>query len=560
MKSNNRKQPKFTLLKKSNSLQEKDKLSNNKAYMRGRNTQLRRYNTKICNDKMTFEDCELAILRYAVDETEELQKQQVVISEEIRKMYEILEKFIIQKKLIVYGGLALNRLMPKHARFYNEDVELPDYDMYSENALDDAKELADLYYKEGYTDIEAKSGMHYGTFKVFVNFIAIADITQLNPKIFNSIKKEAVVIAGIHYSPPNFLRMSMYLELSRPAGDISRWEKIYKRLTLLNKYYPLKTLSSCKHVEYQRQVETDSLKKKSEELYYLVRDNFIEQEVVFFGGYANLLYSKYIPKEDQSYMKKIPDFDVLAKDPELCAIILTEKLKDNGFTNIKILKHAAIGEIIPEHIQIIVEKDTIAFIYKPIACHSFNIIHIGEDKKEVRVASIDTMLSFYLAFVYSELPYYSVDRILCLANYLFQIQQKNRLNQRGLLKRFNFDCIGKQPQLEDIRAEKAEMFKQLIDKKGSREYEMWFLKYNPVYATSMIDASNNKMKVREHSDVFSIKTNNLSKNIMEQSMQKSIMTTKKSVKLKNKTQKKIHKKKKKYTKKYSGIIEPIFNY
>ena len=33
------------------------------------------YNTKLCDDSMTFDECELAILRHAVDETDELQKQ-----------------------------------------------------------------------------------------------------------------------------------------------------------------------------------------------------------------------------------------------------------------------------------------------------------------------------------------------------------------------------------------------------------------------------------------------------------------------------------------------------
>jgi hypothetical protein len=368
--------------------------------------------------------------------------------------------------------------------------------------------------------------------------------------------------------------MSMYLELSRPAGDISRWEKIYKRLTLLNKFYPLKPQDSCKNVHYQREIESKSLKQKTENLYYLVRNNFVEQEVVFFGGYANLLYSRYMPKEDKSFVKKIPDFDVLAKDPELSAIILTEKLKDSGFKNVKMVKHDGVGEIIPEHIQIIVEKDTIAFIYKPIACHSYNIIHVGEEKKEVRVATIDTMLNFYLAFIYSDLEYYSVDRILCMANFLYKIQQKNRLNQQGLLKRFNLECLGKQPQLEDIRAEKAEMFKKLNGKNGTREYEMWFLKYNPVY-------KKNKSKMKQHSDVpevISLKTQNLHTKTLKKTMKtipkmKTMPTEKNisfSVQTKNKTKKyrkKENQQKKqkkenqqKNQKKYQGIIEPVFQY
>jgi hypothetical protein len=64
-----------------------------------------------------------------------------------------------------------------------------------------------------------------------------------------------------------------------------------------------------------------------------------------------------------------------------------------------------------------------------------------------------------------------------MSKFLFEVEERNRLEQRGLLKRFSMKCIGNQPSLEDIRAEKSHKFKEL--KKGSDEYEMWFLKYNP---------------------------------------------------------------------------------
>ena len=50
-----------------------------------------------------------------------------------------------------------------------------------------SKELADIYYKDGFTDVEAKAGQHHGTYKVFVNYIPVADITQLPKEIFNAI-------------------------------------------------------------------------------------------------------------------------------------------------------------------------------------------------------------------------------------------------------------------------------------------------------------------------------------------------------------------------------------
>ena len=54
---------------------------------------------------------------------------------------------------------------------------------------------------------------------------------------------------------PNFLRMAMYLELSRPKGDVGRWEKVLKRLILLNKHYPLK-VKDCNSVEFQRKLDS----------------------------------------------------------------------------------------------------------------------------------------------------------------------------------------------------------------------------------------------------------------------------------------------------------------
>ena len=63
--------------------------------------------------------------------------------------------------------------------------------------------------------------------------------------------------------------------------------------------------------------------------------------------------------------------------------------------------------------------------------------------------------------------------------FIFNVQQKNRINQKGLLKRFSIDCYGKQQSLEDIRSVKAEKFKELNSKRGTDEYNEWFLNYRP---------------------------------------------------------------------------------
>jgi hypothetical protein len=437
-------------------------------------TQKNKFNTDLCDNRMTFQDCEVAILRHAIDISENIKGHKLVSNDDIKAMLKIVEDFIIRKKLVCYGGTAVNNILPKSAQFYDRDIEIPDYDFFSENALDDAKELADIYFEAGYTDVEAKSGIHMGTFKVYVNFIPIADITYLEKGLFRAIHKESIKIAGIHYAPPNYLRMGMYLELSRPLGEVSRWEKVLKRLNLLNEYFPIKP-NKCQDIDFQRTME--SQKEDSERLYVIIRDTFIDMGVVFFGGYATTLYSKYMPEEQQRLVEKIPDFDVLSDDPEKTAMIMKETLVKEGFKQIKTIKHKEIGEIIPRCVEVRIGKETLALIYKPIACHSYNKIKINN--KEINIATIDTILTCYLAFLYTDMHYYDKDRLLCMSKFLFDVQHKNRLEQRGLLRRFTVKCFGKQDMMEEIRAAKAAKYKELRHQRNSHEYQMWFLKYAP---------------------------------------------------------------------------------
>ena len=428
----------------------------------------------ICKD-LSFDDCELAILRMAVDKAEEKMGRRNVNSDDIKKIIKVVEDFIRRKNLICYGGTAINNILPSEDQFYNKDIEIPDYDFFTTDALNDAKELADIYYKQGFDDVEAKSGQHHGTYKVFVNYIPVADITLLPKGIYNVVKKDAIRVGGILYTPPNYLRMSMYLELSRPAGDISRWEKVLKRLSLLNKHYPITNLN-CNQVEFQRGMEN---KTRKDEIYDNVRNTLVNQGVVFFGGYAISLYSEYMPKNIRHRLEKNADFDVLSNDPETTSEIIKERLKDIGITNTKIIKREPIGEVIPLHYEIQIGKDTICFIYKPIACHSYNVMNIAGQK--VKIATIDTMLSFYLAFLYADKPYYNnfLDRILCMSKFLFDVQQKNRLEQKGLLRRFSVTCYGHQESVEEMRSHKAEKYKELKQSGNKKEFDEWFLNYKP---------------------------------------------------------------------------------
>jgi len=623
--------------------------------------------SRVVDDDKSYDEKELEILRAAVDLVEKKKGAAIIQDPQVKKIISIVEDFIADKKLVCYGGTAINNILPEDAQFYNKDIELPDYDFYSDNALDAAKELADIYYKAGYEDVEAKSGVHHGTYKVFVNFTGIADITQMEPALFKAISRDAIIKKGIRYAPPDFLRMAMYLELSRPDGDVSRWEKVQKRLTLLNTHYPLKGYD-CDKIEYQRgfgdggktgevtvsrtrrsrsqspsrsvkrggggggsgsakslkrkaimtvirkyhglgaylkrlyhtvpsheeelgdfkyTVEEDklthkyrliatyerflgaddmfvlysmkatdldkdaepspeaspdqtkgsrsrsrrtrsrspspeytvsksSLSYKSDrekelaetDVYNIVRDVFIKNRAVFFGGYANILYSRYMPKHQRRIVQKIPDFDILSEEPrDLCEAVVRE-LTAHKYTGVKYTKHAGVGEVISEHYDIRIGDEVIAFLYKPLACHSYNTIRIhGDDSADagkrggsgesIRIATIDTMLSFYLAFIYADRVYYDVTRILCMSQFLFDVQQHNRLKQTGLLRRFSINCYGKQPTLETMRFEKTKKYEELKGKRDSREFEEWFLRYIPYEHAAAAAGKANAKKTRK---------------------------------------------------------------
>jgi hypothetical protein len=83
-----------------------------------------------------------------------------------------------------------------------------------------------------------------------------------------------------------------------------------------------------------------------------------------------------------------------------------------------------------------------------------------------------------------------------MAKFLFDVEHRNRLEQKGLLTRFSINCYGKQPSLDDIRSEKAEKFKELSQNRNSLEYHKWFLKYNPSNPNQVLNKLRKTRKIR----------------------------------------------------------------
>ena len=102
-----------------------------------------------------------------------------------------------------------------------------------------------------------------------------------------------------------------------------------------------------------------------------------------------------------------------------------------------------------------------------------------DKNKKIKIASIFTMLSMYLLFLYVDnCKLYNKDRIACMSNMIYNIN-KDQFG-KGIFKKFPIQCYGDMATFEKILEEKQMMFNKLKNQKGSKLYNEWFLKYDPV--------------------------------------------------------------------------------
>ena len=381
---------------------------------------------------------------------------------DLTQILSVVERFIRKEKVMCYGGTAINAVLKDEDKFYNPKLEVPDYDFFSLDAIKLTNRLADVYSKNPKYTVDAKSGVHFGTYKVFVNFIPMADITQLTPLLFSNLWEERIVIDRINYVPINFLRWSMYLELSRPKGDVGRWEKVAQRLKRLNSTYPIITCKDIRSVLYKFPTNNTVFEK--------VRKKLIKCDVIFFGRYAHQEYRREAYNEK---IHQIPFFEVISKDANS---VSQKLLKSLGKTyNVGSLIVPKIGEQLPARRTILIDNRPVVHIYNSSSCYSYN--HLKLKSLNAKIATIESFLSFYLLFLYVDKHYDSKPDILCIVNDVLTIQNKHRLSTAGLLRRYVTDCIGNQVTQRDILSERAAKYTELMHRKNTPEYQTWFYKW-----------------------------------------------------------------------------------
>lgn len=356
---------------------------------------------------------------------------------------DIVEQFLKKHKVMCYGGTAINNLLPPEDRFYNPETDIPDYDFFSKTPQEHAIMIANKLRDAGIKTIEVKPGMHLGTFKVFADYSGIADITHLDHEVFDRLWEKSIVQDKIHYVPPNFLRMSMYLELSRPRGDVSRWTKVFGRLQLLNKHYPME----CPVEKLQHTPASDADIKRVVSL-------LKKEEVVLLSATA---------AEEHLHKRWTLPIGLLATKETIEKLTKGKKTFVQESTDILPTMH-------------VVEDEGISF-YETSACHSYHRTRDG-----IKVASIPTILQFFFAYMYSNASDENIANILCIAQRLVELANEKPKRRFALLT--PIDCIGTQETLIDMRKHKSVLYEKLSNDKNSADFLKYFFTYDPRVATT----------------------------------------------------------------------------
>jgi len=391
------------------------------------------------------------------------------------KALDIVETFIKKNRVLCYGGTAINNLLPKEDQFYDPEKDIPDYDFFTATPQLHAMEIADTLTDAGFHSVEVKPGVHLGTFKVFAEYIGVADVSHLDRPIFDTLWKNSIEKNGIHYVPPNFLRMAVYLELSRPKGFVERWKKVYTRLQLLNKHYPMTCPKA--HDDLSEIFISSETKNALETI-------LIKENAVLLGFNGMSLQKKGANRAWQLPLDVLVTPETIDKITEMFEAVLNKK------GQVETKKYPAYGELLPPHVDIEDKKTGLVLIrlYETTACHSYHKTNGG-----LYVASIPTLLQFFFAVTYAPdhfLEDIPEQRFLCAAQNLVELaNEKSHVRRYRLLTPIT--CIGKQKSLIDMRVEKSELFEKVGKNRSSPEFLEYFFTYTP---TSMDKTRRQKFR------------------------------------------------------------------
>ncbi len=363
------------------------------------------------------------------------QKQEEIDLENYQKykgIYDVVIHFLQKEDVLMYGGMAINEMMPDKYKFYDEHV-LPDIDVFTHDAMEIGQRLIKVYQEKGYKNPAIKRALHKNTFKFFVAGLQILDLTEISHETFLQLKKGSTKKSmKIPIVNKEFLRLSLHAILSQPK-DAHRWSKIYERLVKFYTIYPPKTMCVSSKATLSSISKMENMIK---DIMYMLQDS----PYILFGGLAIELFLGMSPSKGAAV-------NIIAEgNLREIAEQFISKLKQH-YDGIELSPMFEDDSVVCEHVLVLYKSKPFLGIYKPGMCVSY-VTH-----KKYRIASIHTMCRMYTMMMLSGHKHHDRAQTRCFAEMLTRLQLRlvKEPSRKRLLKQFVLECYGAQPGLITLR-------------------------------------------------------------------------------------------------------------
>ena len=400
------------------------------------------------------------------DSEKKIPEKKLPDRDDVNKIVEIVLDFVKDKKRKIYGGFGLNAIIKsknKNDAFYADD-EIPDIDTYSPTPIEDLVEICDILYSRGFTDVFGTEAFHEGTYKIFTKGYNAIDLSYVPKLIYDNIPY--VEIDNVRYTAPSFISIDFYRILSEPLFSSWRWEKVFKRLYLLQKYYPIKKIPNDDNMMskvFNYKFSEENKNKITETIEEFIVNN---DRIYLFGDFAYNLLVDEVDKINKANFKKVNVgiYQIVSINYKKDAVKLINRFKKKGL-KITYKEHYPFWTFTGHSVEISFEGKVIVKMYNhlrrccPVSQVDYEVNHQinnkvnneGISKGFVQIGSFDYLLLMEMVLSFrakvlreeEKKKYYDImtSNIVSMRE-IYLNKKKVTLMDESIFQSFRMACIG----------------------------------------------------------------------------------------------------------------------
>jgi hypothetical protein len=353
--------------------------------------------------------------------------------EEYKKVSTVILKFIKDKKKIIYGGYAQNKLI-EHKNIddaFYKDIDTADIEFYSHEPLKDLIELCNLLHESNFKYIQGQDAVHLGSYKIFVNFINYCDISYLSKNICD--KAPYIELNGLRLIHPTFMYVDVYRVFSDPMTSYYRLDKTFDRFIKLIKHYPI--------VSENNKI---IIKKHNIDMNYIRKKIIHNSKLIVIGVYA---YNYFLKKTDGNVLD-INYYELISSNIVNDGKIILDKLNKLYPNKITIKQYYPFYEFFDQKIEFLYENNVIIKLYGNN--HRCIVYNYSEKKK----CYFGTFQLVYLYLLSNYIYFLISNKNIEATNYLNMAINLNNVKNKYLdannktvldntvFKEFTMKCLG----------------------------------------------------------------------------------------------------------------------